>query len=137
MSSENKNLAGTILAMRPVLPAKDFETSKRFYVDMGFEQRTLADGLVEMRLSALVFLLQRYYVEQWADNCVIHATVSDVNMWWEHIVMLDLAGRYGVKTDAPRQEDWGLVAGVVDPSGVLWRFAEISADRRRSGTNNS
>jgi hypothetical protein len=24
-------------------------------------------------------------------------------------------------------EDWGLVAGVIDPSGVLWRIAEAPA----------
>jgi hypothetical protein len=36
-------------------------------------------------------------------------------------------GRCGVKTKAPQLEEWGLVAGVTDPSGVLWRFAEIPA----------
>lgn len=127
MRDEAKNLAGTIQGMRPVLPAKDFETSKRFYAELGFEQRTLTDTLVEMRFGAHSFLLQGHYVEQWANNFVIHLIVTDLNAWWEHIVALDLASRYGVKTRAPRQEDWGLVAGIVDPSGVLWRIAEVPA----------
>jgi catechol 2,3-dioxygenase-like lactoylglutathione lyase family enzyme len=127
MPNEAKNLADTIRAMRPVVPAKDFETSKRFYADLGFEQRTLTDGLVEMRLGAYSFLLQRYYVEQWADHFVIHMLVSDLGVWWEHIVALDLGARYGVKTRAPVQEGWGLVAGIVDPSGVLWRIVQTQA----------
>jgi len=68
-------------------------------------------------------MLQDHYVQQWADNLVIHLFVSDVRRWWDRIVSLDLESRYGVKTRAPQPESWGaLVAGVVDPSGVLWRF---------------
>ena len=37
-------LAHTIKAMRPMLPAKDFEISARFYRDLGFQARTLTDG---------------------------------------------------------------------------------------------
>jgi len=42
-------------------------------------------------------------------------------------LVLDLASRYSVKTKAPQLEQWGLVAGITDPSGVLCRFAEIPA----------
>jgi hypothetical protein len=59
-----------------------------------------------------------------ADNFVVHLLVTDVRRWWDRIVALDLVARYGVKTEAPRQESWGLVAGIIDPSGVLWRIAE-------------
>jgi len=113
--------------MRPMVPAKDFEISKRFYIDLGSRPQTLTDRLVEMHLGAYSFMLQSYYVQQWADNFVMHMRVSDVSLWWQHIEALDLAGRYGVKTQAPQLEDWGLVAGLIDPSGVVWRIAEIPA----------
>jgi catechol 2,3-dioxygenase-like lactoylglutathione lyase family enzyme len=125
MSNDARNLAHTVRAMRPMVPARDFEISKRFYVDLGFHPRALTDRLVEMRLGAHSFILQDYYVQQWADNSVMHLLVSDVRRWWDHILALDLSGRYGVTTRAPQLEDWGLVAGVGDPSGVLWRVAEI------------
>jgi hypothetical protein len=88
-------LAQTIQAMRPMLPAKDFARSVKFYVDLGFQQRTLTDGLAEMTLGACSFLLQDYYVREWADNLVIHLFVSDLDSWWAHIVALDLPSRYG------------------------------------------
>jgi hypothetical protein len=126
--STDANLAHTVRAMRPMVPAKDFEISKQFYVDLGFQPQMLTDGLAEMHLGAYSFILQSYYVQQWADNFVMHMRVSDVSLWWDHISALDLPSRYGVKSPrAPKLEDWGLVAGLIDPSGVLWRIAEISA----------
>lgn len=125
MSNGVMELAQSVRSMRPIVPAKAFEISKRFYVDLGFQPRQLTDNLVEMRLGAYAFILQGYYVEQWADNFVMHMSVSDLGLWWKHVVSLDLPSRYGVKRPrAPQSERWGLVAGVIDPSGVLWRIAE-------------
>jgi hypothetical protein len=125
------DLGATVKAMRPVVPARDFELSRRFYVDLGFQPEELTGGLIEMRLGAFSFLLQDYYVPQWADNFVVHLLVTDVRHWWDHIIALDLAGRYGVKTAVPRQENWGLVAGLTDPSGVLWRIIERAPSASR------
>ena len=124
MPSKASDLAQTVQAMRPMIPAKNFEISGRFYADLGFQPNMLTDGLAEMSLGAFSFILQDYYVREWADNVVMHMRVSDVALWWNHIVALDLSARYGVRTKAPQLEEWGLVAGMVDPSGVLWRIAE-------------
>jgi hypothetical protein len=64
MSTNATILACTVKAMRPMVPAKDFEISKRFYIELGFEPKTLTDGLVEMQLGAFSFILQAYYVQQ-------------------------------------------------------------------------
>lgn len=127
MSINADDLATTVKAMRPMVPARDFETSKRFYEDLGFRPEVLTDGLVEMHMASYSFILQNYYVEQWANNFVMHVRVSDVNLWWDRIVSRDIANRYGIKAKAPRPESWGLVAGIIDPSGVLWRIAGAPA----------
>jgi hypothetical protein len=56
-------------------PAKDFEISKRFYIELGFEPKTLTDQLVEMQLGTFSFILQAYHVQQWVDNFVMHMSV--------------------------------------------------------------
>jgi hypothetical protein len=127
MSFEAASLSRTVRAMRPMVPAKNFEISKRFYVELGFQPRALTDRLVEMQLGVFSFILQAYYVREWADNFVVPVTVSDVGLWWDHIMSLDLPARYGVKTQAPESQGWAVVAGLTDPSGVLWRFAETQA----------
>ena len=130
MASEVQNLGATVEALRPMVPAKDFATSNRFYVDLAFRpQVRIPDRLIEMHLGSYSFMLQNYYVQQWADNFVMHMDVTDVRTWWDHIVGLDLPTRYGVKTVAPQDEGWALVAGVTDPSGVLWRISQRPAPR--------
>lgn len=130
--SDKSELESTVETMRPFVPAKDFDLSRRFYEDFGFASRPLGDALIEMRLGRYSFLLQRYYVEEWAGNFVMHLLVSDVDLWWRHLSALDLGSRYQVRAPtAPKLESWGLrVAYVVDPSGVLWHVAGIPASPR-------
>lgn len=123
LTPDGVQLAATVEAIRPMVPAKDFEKSKRFYEELGFQPQALTDDLVEMSIGRFSFILQSYYVKEWADNFVIHMRVSDVNAWWKRITSLDLVERYGINAKAPQPETWGLVAGLVDPSGVLWRIA--------------
>jgi hypothetical protein len=117
-----------IRSFRPFLPAKEFQTSLRFYEAIGFEAYRLGDTLEELSLGSYAFLLQGYYVKEWAENTVMHVLVNDVHAWWQHINSLDLANQFGVSPPAPpRVEPWGLtVAYVFDPTGVLWHFAEVT-----------
>jgi Glyoxalase/Bleomycin resistance protein/Dioxygenase superfamily len=119
------HLIPEIRAFRPFLPAKEYETSLRFYKTLGFEAYPLGDALAELSLGSHAFLLQGNYVKEWADNTVMHVLVNDVDAWWRHINSLDLASRFHVSPPAPpRAEPWGLtVIYVVDPSGILWHFA--------------
>jgi hypothetical protein len=126
-------LVSGIRAFRPFLPAKDYETSLRFYQALGFHAYPLGDSLAELSLGAHAFLLQGHYVQEWADNMVMHVLVNDVDAWWQHIDSLDLTNRFSVSSpSAPRIEPWGLtVAYVSDPSGVLWHFAEPTKSKEK------
>jgi hypothetical protein len=117
-----------IRSFRPFLPAKEFETSLRFYQAIGFHAYRLGETLAELSLGTHAFLLQGNYVKEWAENTVMHVLVNDVGAWWQHINSLDLATQFGVSPPAPpRVEPWGLtVTYVFDPTGVLWHFAEVT-----------
>jgi hypothetical protein len=129
MSRVLSDLVGTVQALRPFVPAKDFEISKQFYADFGFRVEPLGDSLAAMHLGSHSFLLQKYYVEEWAGNFVMHMLVDDLDAWWQHLTSLNIASRYGVESPrAPKLESWGLnVAYLFDPSGVLWHIAALPA----------
>ncbi len=126
MSGVGEDQTLEVVAMRPFVPAKDFETSFRFYTELGFQAFRLGDGLASMHLGAFAFLLQNYYVEAWAGNFMMHVLVKDLDAWWEKIRGLDLGARFDVRPPTePKLQPWGLVvAYVVDPAGVLWHFAQ-------------
>ena len=112
-------------AARPFLPARDFEKSRAFYEALGFTK--LLDGDVAIfGIGATSFILQRYYQEAWAANCMMQLMVDDLDGWWTHIQKLDLPARFGVTPPkAPAVQPWGLtVAYLYDPSGVLWHVAQ-------------
>lgn len=125
MSTHAGDLLSTVLALRPFVPARNFEVSTRFYVDFGFRLDPLGDALAELRLGRFSFLLQGDHTDQWAGDFVMHMLVDDMARWWNHIASLDLPSRYGVEAPRPpRLESWGLnVAYVFDPSGVVWHIA--------------
>ena len=123
------SLQPDVVSMRPFVPAKDIETSLRFYGDLGFTIDRLSDGLAAISYGPFGFLLQQYDVEGFAGNFMMHMMVNDLDGWWKRIEALELTGKYsGWKPRPPAMQPWGLVvAYVADPSGVLWHFAQKRA----------
>jgi uncharacterized glyoxalase superfamily protein PhnB len=124
-----ENLISSIVTMRPFVPAKDFRKSQQFYEALGFHVTSLGDKVVDVQLGskrgAFSFLLQDFYVKEFAENLMMHLLVEDLDGWWQHINSLSLDQRFGVRAPSPpRLESWGLrVAYLWDPAGVLWHVA--------------
>lgn len=111
--------------VRPFVPTKDFDLSKRFYEALGFEK--LLDGEVAIFGAASGgFILQRFYQKNWAENTMLQLMVDDLDQWWDHLSSLDLPGQFNVQAPKPpAMQPWGLrVAYVYDPSGVLWHVCQ-------------
>lgn len=118
--------------VRPFLPTRDFELSKRFYEALGFEK--VLDGDVAIFNAAFGgFVLQRYYQKDWADNSMMQLMVDDLDAWWTRIQSLNLPGHFGVPAPRkPAMQPWGLrIAYVVDPAGVLWHVSQRRADAKQ------
>ncbi|MFD2265503.1 VOC family protein [Lacibacterium aquatile] len=115
-----------ILALRPFIPAKDFELSKRFYQALGFII-THQDGPVAgLKMGGQSFILQNFYVQEAAENLMIQILVRDADAWWSRIDGDKLVADFGVKPPrAPAMQEWGMKVGFIfDPSGVLWHVVE-------------
>ena len=112
-------------AVRPFLPTKDFDLSKRFYETLGFT-KVLNGDVAIFEVGSGGFILQRHYRKEWAENCMMHLMVDDLDAWWAHIASLDLVARFGVPPPRPpAMQPWGLrVAYMIDPAGVLWHIAQ-------------
>lgn len=108
------------------VPAKDFEASKRFYLDLGCTLNWEKDALAEFEIGGSRFLLQDYYVEDWANNFMISIRVEDADAWWRHVQNMVESGRHpGVGVNPPKIEPFGLkITTAWDPSNVLLHFGE-------------
>jgi catechol 2,3-dioxygenase-like lactoylglutathione lyase family enzyme len=115
-----------IKSIRPFIGAKDFEISRSFYRDLGFEETVLEINFSVFKSDAIAFYLQDYYTKDWIENTMIFLEVDDVDRYYNELLALNLPQKYdGVKLTPIRNLDWGRECFLHDPSGVLWHFGEF------------
>lgn len=115
-----------VLDLKPFVPAKDFELSKSFYLDLGFKQNWGNNEICEFEIDGFRFLLQAFYVKEHAGNFMMSLMVEDADEWWERIKSLGLREKYNLYIAKPPElQPWGLrVLYLTDPTGVLWHISD-------------
>ena len=115
------------ISIRPFIGAKDYELSRNFYRDLGFEEVVLSDAMCLFKKDQLGFYLQNAYVQDWIDNSMIFVEVDDVEDCWKQLLTLNLTAKYqNVKLVPVKTHNWGKECFVHDPSGVLWHFGQFN-----------
>ena len=111
--------------LQTFVPAKDFEQSKQFYQDLGFNLNWEGSGVAQFAVGNYRFLLQDHYVKDFADNFMMFLNVEDVDAWWNYILRTGVAEKYEIVLKPPQDYPWGLrEIHMLDPSGVFWHFAK-------------
>ena len=116
------------ISIRPFIGAKDYEVSRSFYRDLGFEEKVLFPDMCVFHTGQVTFYLQRAYVKDWIDNTMIFLEVDDVDRYWKELSALNLPAKYKNVTLVPiRDEEWGRECFLHDPSGILWHFGQFKS----------
>ena len=112
--------------LKPFLPAEDYALAKQFYLDLGFTMLWGDEQLACFEVGEYRFLLQNYYVKEWAGNFMLHLMVANADVWWTQIQDRKILEKYpGIMAKPPSVQPWGLrVLYLSDPSGVLWHIAD-------------
>lgn len=114
------------ISIRPFIGAENFETSRSFYRDLGFEEKILFPNMSYFKTGAFGFYLQDAYVKDWLDNTQLFLEVDDVDRYWIELQRLGLETKYkGVRLTPTRKYEWGKACFIHDPSGILWFFGEF------------
>ena len=66
-------------SIRPFIGSKNFELSRRFYRDLGFQDSILSSDMSYFKTEGLGFYLQDAYVKDWIDKTMVFMEVDDVN----------------------------------------------------------
>jgi catechol 2,3-dioxygenase-like lactoylglutathione lyase family enzyme len=121
------------LSIRPFVGAKNFEESRAFYRDWGFEETTLGPQMSVFEADGLSFYLQNAYVKDWVDNTMLFLEVQDLRQYWVDMLALELPQKHpGVRVSPIQFEDWGREFFVHDPSGILWHIGEFESSATAS-----
>lgn len=113
-------------SIRPFIGAKDFDVSKLFYRDLGFEETNISHNLSVFTTGNMAFYLQDAYIKDWIDNTMIFLEVENVEEVWNRLNDLNLIDKYKEIRLVPiKTNDWGRECFITDPSGILWHFGEF------------
>ena len=126
MTLENENLRARDL--KTFVGTKDFDTSRDFYVALGWRVNFEEGELAELEYCEQRFYLQRYYQKQWCNNSMLYMAVDDAAAWHAKIEAVLAEKKYGAaRTKPPAPQDFAkLVTHMWDPSGVLWHLAQLA-----------
>lgn len=114
-------------SIRAFIGAKNFETSRNFYRDLGFNESVIDAKMSYFETLGFGFYLQAAYVKDWIDNTMLFMEVENVKEFWDQLVLLGLEEKYdNVRLVPVRELDWGSECFVYDPSGVLWHFGQFN-----------
>jgi uncharacterized glyoxalase superfamily protein PhnB len=115
-----------VLELNAFVPAKDFDVSKQFYLDIGFELAWDSDDIARFKIGSFSFLLQKFHVQQHSENFMMGLMVEDADLWWEHFKRIGLRDKYPhIMLKPPTMQPWGIrVLYMSDPTGVLWHISD-------------
>ena len=115
-----------IIGLRPFVPAKDYDISIAFYEALGFTAAYRDSEVTILKLGEFGFILQNFYVEEFAKNSMVQLLVSNLDAVWAEFAPARLTAQFPVKEPIPpAMQHWGLRVGFIfDPAGVLWHVAE-------------
>ncbi len=115
-----------VLSIRPFIGAKDYNTSRSFYMHLGFQESVIAHDMSYFFTQSFGFYLQRAYVKDWVDNTMVFMQVENVHDYWQELIALNLTEKFNnVKLTPIKTYDWGSECFLHDPSGILWHFGEF------------
>lgn len=126
INSKNRAMQHKAISIRPFIGAKNFQISRSFYQDLGFQEVVLGTDFSYFHTDKIGFYLQDAYVKDWIDNSMIFVEVDDTNRYYNEILALDLPKKYeGVRLIPVKELSWGKECFLHDPSGILWHFGEF------------
>lgn len=116
-------------SIRSFIGAKDFEISRGFYRELGFQESIISKNLSYFKIyETLGFYLQDAYVADWVNNSMIFLEVDHVEQHYRDIEKLELHKKYNnVRLIPIRTEIWGREYFLHDPSGILWHFGQFNS----------
>ena len=118
-----------VKSIRTFIGAKDYQESRNFYKELGYEEVVLFHNMCLFRVNEnLAFYLQDYYVKNWIDNSMVFLEVDDVDKCYTDLASKNLPNKYKTTKLSPIKDwDWGRECFLHDPSGILWHFGQFNA----------
>jgi len=126
VTAAKKSTPPVALELKPIIPARDFDLSKRFYRALGFNEDWTNGEVAFFKSGPTGFLLRAQEEAAPANDVQMQIVVESADAWYEHV--RPALAQFGVEVAAPVNQPWGSRDFVLaDPCGVRWRVTQLRA----------
>ncbi|HVM90132.1 MAG TPA: hypothetical protein VMT76_18230 [Puia sp.] len=113
------------LSLEPFVPSgKNFEASKQFFTELGFEIKWDAGNYVGFEKDGQKFVLQNYYQPGFAENFMLSVKIENAETFWKYVTDKKLPEKFGIRISKPIKQPYGIEVNIIDVAGVCWHFVE-------------
>lgn len=113
------------ISLSPFIPSgPDFESSKKLFMEIGFELIWDAGDYAGFKKDQCSFILQRYNNRTFAENFMISVAIDDVNAFREEIKSKLLEENFGIRIGNVVEQPYGKEVNLIDIAGVCWHFVQ-------------
>lgn len=110
-----------VIDIKAFIPSKNFEISKQFYVEIGFNYRSVSEDLALFQNGDCLFFLQNFYNKDLARNFMLQLCVSDIHFAYN----VCAKSQHKTKISEIYEEPWGEVFYVWGPVGELLHITQL------------
>ena len=112
-------------SLEPFVPSgKDFEKSKKLFLELGFKINWDAGGYIGFERDGCKFILQEFDNRDFAENFMISVKLDNAEEFWKFLVEQKIPERFGIRITEPMEQPYGKEVNLIDIAGVCWHFVE-------------
>ena len=113
------------LSLQPFVPSgENFEGSKQFFVELGFNIIWDAGDYAGFEKDGCKFILQKYNNKEFAENFMITVSVNNAEEFRNSVIEKNLPGKFGIRIGQVTQQPYGREVNIIDLAGVCWHFVQ-------------
>lgn len=112
------------LSLEPFVPGDNFEGSKQFFLELGFNINWDAGDYIGFERDGCKFILQKYNNKDFAENFMVSVHINNAEEFWNYVNEKQLPKKFGIRLGKPAQMPYGKEVNIIDLAGVCWHFVE-------------
>ena len=113
------------ISLQPFVPSGDnFEGSKDFFQQLGFDIRWDGGDYVGFEKDGCKFILQKYVNKDFAENFMLTVGVSDADEFRKGVIDKQLPKKFGIRIGEVSDQSYGREVNIIDLAGVCWHFVQ-------------
>src|SRR5689334_18752122 len=113
------------ISLQPFVPSgSDFEGSKQFFQELGFNIAWDAGDYLGFDNNGCKFILQKFTNKEFAENLMLTVGVSNADEFRREVLEKKLPERFDIRIGEVSDMPYGREVNIIDIAGVCWHFVQ-------------